>query len=270
MGVNSFKVEPYCEVNFVYMNQVNETTYLIHNTMLTNLFAQILDNLKMLNKIKENVKGTGFEYYYKSLAASRLRRLDDVDFDAFGIEINIPENAKDVSASEMSIVIIKNVPMLSIMGEGKISNTFVVVSLFNDTTEIQTNMLKDFEIEYDSSKYTKDFKYCYNYNQNNVSFDTEDLTSKSDEKKTKCVSKHTGVFTIGNVDLGGSTGGSDSQFWLIMLIVILAVVVVSVVAFMIVSKTKSTPEKKSNLALVETGTPTADEKPTIQMTDLKD
>ena len=270
MGVNSFKVEPYCEVNFVYMNQVNETTYLIHNTMLTNLFAQILDNLKILNKIKENVKGTGFEYYYKSLAASRLRRLDDVDFDAEGIEINIPENAKDVSASEMSIVIIKNVPMLSIMGEGKISNTFVVVSLFNDTTEIQTNMLKDFEIEYDLSKYNKDFKYCYNYNQNNVSFDTEDLTSKSDEKKTKCVSKHTGVFTIGNVDLGGSTGGSDSQFWLIMLIVILAVVVVSVVAFMIVSKTKSTSEKKSNLALVETGTPTADEKPTIQMTDLKD
>ena len=77
------------------------------------------------------------------------------------------------------------------------------------------------------------------------------------------------MFTIGNVDLGGSTGGSDSQFWLIMLIVILAVVVVSVVAFMIVSKTKSI-EKKSNLALVETGTPTADEKPTIQMTDLKD
>lgn len=270
MGINSFKVEPYCEVNFVYMNQVNETTYLIHNTKLTNLFNQILSNIKILNKIKENVKSTGFEYYYKSLASSRLRRLEDVDFDAFGIEINIPENAKDAKASEMSIVIIKNVPMLSIMAEGKISNTFLVVSLFDGTTEIQTNILKDFEIEYDLSKFNKDFKYCYNYNQNMFTLDTEDLTSKSDEKKTKCVSKHTGIFTIGNVDLGGSTGGSDSQFWLIMLIVILAVVVVSVVAFMIVSKMKTTPEKKSNLALVETGNPSVDDKPTIQMTDLKD
>ena len=244
MGINSFKVEPYCEVNFVYMNQVNETSYVINNSMLSILFDQIVENIQILNKIKQNVKSTGFEYYYKSFDALRLRRLDDIDFDSEGIEISLPENIKELKATEMSIAIIKNVPMLSMQAQNKISNTFVVVKLFNETREIQTTNLKDFEIEYDLSKFNKEYKYCYNF----ILLETDGVTSSADDNKVKCSSKHTGVFTIGNSDLGGNTNGADSQFWLITLIVILAVVVVSVVAFMMVSKMSST-EKKANLAL---------------------
>ena len=106
-------------------------------------------------------------------------------------------------------------------------------------------------------------------------FDASTIKSTFDESdlKTTCQSEQLGIFTIGNIDLGGATNESGTNFWTILLIIVLVVIVVGVISFFIISK-MNISKGKSQQALVETGTPVAppveDSKPSIQMADLKD
>ena len=283
MGVNSFKIEQFSEISGDYNGKVNTTSYLIDDTQLTNLAKQIdlLSNYLIFGK--EKVIMNNFYFNTIELSSSRLRNLKEDDtslsYKLEGIEINLDSSEiKGNGLITVSATIMKNIPVVSLLSRNKVSNIFTSVKLFDGSlTQINTTSLKNFKIIYNVThdNFENNFKYCYEYNQRSNLFDASTIKSIFDESdlKTTCQSDHLGIFTIGNIDLGGTTNESGSSFWTILLIIVLVVIVIGVISFFIISK-MNICKGKSQQALVETGTPVApsveDTKPSIQMADLKD